>query len=322
MGHQRVNRSFRTTRHMFGNEKNDTRTYPKLFKWHINFDGSGSVLDFIDKVEDRIYSRGATESEVLQGFTDILEGSALIWFRSIRTYIDNWESLKDALILKYEQLNYRPRLENELRNSKQLDHESMNDFITRLDTMNARLTPRITDMALLEIIKMNVSPKYHTLLGTTRLSHVGELLDLAKNFEQYMPNIGNVASTGSQQRQNLPKEAKYKSIAAFEDTNMNPAGSISYSQEEREIAAFQYPNANITRYPKQVVNPPSNQIRNHSGISQQQCLKCDRLGHGFRECRKYPNTMCFKCKTEFTTTRECRNCNNMLRQNKGNQSKN
>ena len=264
---------------IFKTNKEAKRFQPEIFKWKINFDGSGKILDFLDKIEDKIYSRGISENELIQGFSDLVEGPALRWFRTVREHVTNWETLKAALIHKYEPLNYQTRLENDLRNTRQLNGENMNDFITRLDSINARLTPRLNDNTMLEIIKMNVLPLYHTLLGTSRLTDISNLLDLAKNFEQYCTESSLFASTSGAQK-------PAKKLAAMEE---------AVKLEEIQQGKFKQPYR-------------GNSLQHVSHNQNLKCLKCDRLGHNYRECKIYPHTICFRCKNANTLTANCSNC--------------
>ncbi|XP_073967158.1 uncharacterized protein [Choristoneura fumiferana] len=43
--------------------------------------------------------------------------------------------------------------------------------------------------------------------------------------------------------------------------------------------------------------------------SAKNCLKCDESGHSFKECRKIPGMICFRCKKANTTVKFCTNCN-------------
>lgn len=316
------------------NLKKHERTTPALYKWNLKFNGSTPVLEFIDTIEDRVQARGLTEKELLQGFSDLLEDSSLQWFRSIRTHVTSWKTLKGALINKYEQLNYRTRLENDLRNTKQLEGETMSDYLTRLDTMNNRLSPRLKDSTILEIVKLNILPLYYTLLGTTKLTDIGNLLDLAKNFEQYAfgPKPANVSNP----RQHAPATVRNKpTMATINNHELVQDGA--YEPKDTQLAAFpqtstphhQFNRGHPHNYSQGAARPAYHGQRysqrpNQFSQDQRQlkCQKCERQGHNYRDCMQYPNPICFTCKTPGQYTNSCRKCNSSHPPRHYDQSKN
>ena len=62
-------------------------------QWGFKFSGyrsDGSVNAFLERVEECRMARGVSEIELLNSIVELLEGSALIWFRSVRNQIQTW----------------------------------------------------------------------------------------------------------------------------------------------------------------------------------------------------------------------------------------
>ena len=55
---------------------------PSLYRWGIKFGGSTSVIEFIEDIEDKRMTRGVSNEELIGGFSDLLEGTALRWYRT------------------------------------------------------------------------------------------------------------------------------------------------------------------------------------------------------------------------------------------------
>ncbi|RVE39953.1 hypothetical protein evm_015397 [Chilo suppressalis] len=83
-----------------------------LNSFNLKYDGSTCVRNFIERLEEIRHAREIPQSRMLTAFSDLLEDSALIWYRSNK---DNFNSYSDLLINLREDFDI-PDFEIDLKN--------------------------------------------------------------------------------------------------------------------------------------------------------------------------------------------------------------
>lgn len=152
---------------------------------NIKFSGNSNVDEFLLKVNDARLSRNIGDATLLQSFTELLDGTALMYYRTIRNNVTSWAHLCHLFQCNFQPINYDFTTEKEIRNTKQSNGQSVFDFITKIKHLNCLLSQPIAESSLLEIIKHNLSPSYAPLLAVNQILTFEQLLAISKNFEAY-----------------------------------------------------------------------------------------------------------------------------------------
>ncbi|GLV36029.1 hypothetical protein CBL_01793 [Carabus blaptoides fortunei] len=95
-----------------------------IYKWNFNVNGEGSVIEFLERIEELRLSRNATKLDLFNAASDLFTGSALLWYRANKGYLANWDQLVEKLKKYYHPIDYDPRLWQEISQRRQapLEH--------------------------------------------------------------------------------------------------------------------------------------------------------------------------------------------------------
>ncbi|GLV33512.1 hypothetical protein CBL_20243, partial [Carabus blaptoides fortunei] len=107
-----------------------------IYKWNFNFNGEGSVIEFLERIEELRLSRNATKLDLLNVASDLFTGSALLWYRANKGSLVNWDQLVEQLKKYYHPIDYDHRLWQEILQRKQVPIEHPSDFITSMQIPN------------------------------------------------------------------------------------------------------------------------------------------------------------------------------------------
>lgn len=270
-----------------------------LKSWNIKFNGETCVKDFLNQVEETRAARDMDVSLVLRGFSELLQGSALKFYRSVRHTIHSWHDLCSVFNQNFLSIDFEYTTERMIRDMKQKANQSVLCFIIDVRDLNGRLVRPIPEDSLLEIVKHNLLPTYAQLLANNTVGSFDQLIALSRNYEAYSGHLG--LTSFNQAASSTPTRNPTAQPPRPTNTRFN-----SYQPGTR----FSQP-------------PPANQNvvdTSRSGNNNFQqvitCLKCRRVGHHYSECRRIQGVMCFRCGMNDVITRTCPSCNSMLQQQK------
>ncbi|KAK3910799.1 Activity-regulated cytoskeleton associated protein 2 [Frankliniella fusca] len=161
-----------------------------LHKWGITFSGSkeGSVNSFIIRLEELAESRGGDTSELFQGAIEFFTDSALIWYRSVRHQLQNWEELKTSLRRDFLPPDYELALWDELRSRKQGRDEPVQTYVSCMLGLVERLSSPVAEQLKLELVMRNLAPYYvqnmplESIISITHLKEAARNLDMKKHL--------------------------------------------------------------------------------------------------------------------------------------------
>jgi hypothetical protein len=111
-------------------------------KWGITFSGKVlemSVNSFLERVEEYRVARGVSTHELLASAIDLLEGPALIWYRSVRSTVHSWEEFVRLIRLEYLPFDYEHELWSEIRHRVQGAEESVGAYFACMINLFNRL---------------------------------------------------------------------------------------------------------------------------------------------------------------------------------------
>ncbi|XP_064214884.1 uncharacterized protein LOC135267096 [Tribolium castaneum] len=166
------------------------RSHPQppvpVYKWGITFTGEKdglSVNAFIERVEEYRVARSCTEAQLTDSIIDLLGGSALIWYRSVRAEISTWTDFVQRLRAEFLPFDYETDLWGEIRSRVQSSSERVGNYFACMVNLFNRLPTKPTEEEKLKVLRRNISPYYIRGLGLSDVTSVQHLLELCKKLE-------------------------------------------------------------------------------------------------------------------------------------------
>lgn len=158
-----------------------------VFKWGIKFNGETSeesVAELLQRLEELRSSRGVSKDELYRAVTDLLEGPALSWYRSVRNSITSWDDFLIKLKAEFQPIDYENDLWNEIFHRVQGPDEKVGTYFSSMINLFSRLSTSTTESQRLNVIRRNLAPYYLNHLGTSALNTVDELSVACKRLEE------------------------------------------------------------------------------------------------------------------------------------------
>lgn len=255
-------------------------SFPKNLKdWNVSYDGTGSVADFLFKVDTLTERSRCPHDYLMANFQVFLSGKAddWYWFYTRQNPDLTYPTLKIAMTREFGTLESDHEVILRISTRRQHAKESFDDYHAVVVHMNQRLKTPMTDSSMIEIMKKNVYPDLRTMLFISDPKDLGELRDLARKAEKVLQE------NRSQMTHAAPRARQVNEIRVESD-----------SEEYEEETDPQVEALRVTR------------LRNdYSGIK---CWNCLQMGHSYIYCPDEPrHTFCFKCGQRGVTTPKCDN---------------
>lgn len=254
----------------------------KFEKWKINFDGSGSVSDFLFKVDTLCERTQCSDEHLMANFHIFLSGKAESWFWNFIKQNRNaqYSFLKTSIIKEFGYLETDHEVLLRISNRKQQNKESYDDFHTNMISMNARMREPIVEKTLIDIIKRNVNTNLKLLLFNTVPKTLHELRDLARNAEKVLKET----------KVSIPNVNNSRQINELE------VGDCEHEINDELIID---PQIEALQLPRQVTKPDYSKIK---------CWNCLSFGHSYIYCPEDTRHLfCFKCGQRGVNTTKCTN---------------
>lgn len=245
-------------------------------KWNITkFDGDRAKISlsaFLENIEELCLSRNVSKDMLFNSASDLFMGKALLWFRSIRGQVANWEQLVNELRAQFQPPNFNEKLFQEIRSRTQGSTESIGMYIAIMTNMFNRLTIPVNEEGRLKILLHNISPFYQSQLGLVQVNSISHLLELGRKLE-----------------------AKKETLESFVPPPRNR------SQLMEPDLAYVYSESGSSSL------APTRKVSQIDEIAK--CWNCDSPGHRANKCRVEPRKRyCFKCGNPGQTVRTCTKC--------------
>lgn len=247
--------------------------------WNLSFNGeSGSVVEFLQRIEEYRLSRGVSKDRLFRAAPELLRGTALNWFRS--ETIKSWDDLVHKLKEYFLPYDYEFSLNEEIRKRSQGPHEKVIVYIASMQNLFNRLQNRPDEEMRVVWIRRNLLPYIQNALALQSIRTVEQLTKYCRSIEetslrsqQYCPPSTNYRNLLEPQlAYHKPSGIPHTAVISHETHNISPVASIETSRPKRS------------------------------------CWNCGNSGHNFRVCTSPRQKFCFKCGYRNVVVKDCPKC--------------
>jgi hypothetical protein len=248
---------------------------------NLKFDGTTCVRVFIERLEELRQARNISEEHILSAFSDLLESSALHWFRSNKSSIFTYKQLLKNLKNDFDIPDLDYKLLGEIRQRTQAKNETIVVYLSTMQGMFSRLTYSLSEREQLEILMHNIRPEYmkelalHDINTIDRLKFYCKQLELARSRADHFiePAFNNFKITSDLHHKSTSKSVG-KQVSALNEPSSSRQGDRMDSTDRRNM----------------------------------KCFRCNADTHFTNQC-KSRELVCFKCGMKGVKRSNCTNCN-------------
>lgn len=154
-----------------------------LSSWKIFYSGEGCVRDFFLAIEENKYASDIPDEYLVRRFHELLTGSALKFFRSIRKEGLSYQQVKSQFFTAFGTEEFDYTTEQNIRCMKQGSSQPFKDFLINVRDLNSKLSSPIPDNALLSIVRHNINDNLKHCIVPIRITDFEHLTEVATRFE-------------------------------------------------------------------------------------------------------------------------------------------
>lgn len=275
-------------------------------KWNLTFDGSRSVTDFLDRVQELCESRHVPRQQLFQSAVELFTGDALIWFRSIRHSVRTWSELEVLLKMNFLPYDYETKLWNEIRRRSQGADEKVVVYIAVMENLFNKLPTKPSELERIRVIRNNLLPYFQSLLALSRVRSLPELIQVCRSLEEANHCAEQFRPPPNVSRYLLEPELAYKRpasarVAAVSDTPHH----VDTSTSEVRLTMGNNP---VTAGTASSRDLSVDALQFSPGIASITCWNCQQTGHRSSECGRPKTKHCYRCGRPNYTTKTCPKC--------------
>ena len=153
-----------------------------ILKWSVRFDGQENPLTFLERVEELAEVYHVPLDSLPRVMPMLFDSKALDWYRNNKRDWVRWNSFKSDVSAFFLPPQYYSRIEDQIRTRHQNPGEPFKDYMLALQNLMRQVGYEQTKQ--LERLYMNAAPEYQLHIKRKEFKTLGELIDLATNFER------------------------------------------------------------------------------------------------------------------------------------------
>lgn len=250
-------------------------------EWGIEkFSGTNksfSVTAFFEKIEELRIARNVSTDILVDSGVDLFTEKAYQFYKDVRLRVTTWAELVEEFRREYLGAYHNDVLFDELRKRFQHPSESIGVYLAVMSSYFKRMTCPMTEEVQLAIILKNLHPFYQERLRDPYPTTLDELRQICRRMEDRRDAIQHYVEPTGKRMGILERDLAFIGVQGT---------------EKLEIATTSSEGTRTSR-------------RSEVG-----CFRCGQKGHKAIGCAMPRRKMCFKCKKEGFTVRDCPNCAN------------
>lgn len=255
----------------------------RIRQWNLRFSGSPTGLgidDFLFRVERQAQLDGVSNTALALGIGDLLTDRAAQWFWTYQRKNERltWVDLRDAFIRRYasqRDTDYEIRAKIETR--KQRVGEHFGDFCQDIEALAVRLTRRMPEDELIEVLRRNMNMRLRKALWQSRSDTVEELINDCEEYERLCEE---------EDRQHQLLQRRSMRVSELEEPQPIHYHSNQNHQQDSD-----------PEFPVEALD-----------TTHMICWNCKDIGHVFTQCRQPRQSIfCFSCGSGGVLRNQCTN---------------
>ena len=286
----------------------------KISDWSITFNGNPKDLyDFLERITELAESRKVKQEDLFNSASELFVGDAFVWYRSVKSSVDNWDSLVCRLKRDFLHFDVEDDLWNQIKHRKQKRNESVAVFIAHLEVLFARLVHPPAEITKIKHIRQNLLPDYITQLALADIPSVQDLVNLCRKLEEasYIRNKNhtvtelsnlNISDSSSKNKFHSNSNFNKNKFSNNHFKNKNNSSNANIVNEKSPLNSGSKLNATSNNSSKVQSNSKSNIV----------CWNCSMPNHTYQSCRLKRKLFCFKCGLLDVKINNCPNCSKNL----------
>lgn len=157
-----------------------------IYKWGLKFSGEPEedLLDFLERIDELCASRNVSRKTLFESAVELFAGNALLWFRSVRNTVHDWDSLVALLKREFLPSDYADQLWDAIRARFQQRGETVQVFVAQMENLFLRLNDFVAESTKLKYIKKNLLPHYITQLALTPVNNIADLVHFCRKIDE------------------------------------------------------------------------------------------------------------------------------------------
>lgn len=282
--------------------QNSNKSVP-VYKWDLKFSGDkgSSLKSFLERVDELCASRNVSKTELFNSACDLFSHNALVYFRSVKNSVSDWDGLVEKLVTEFLPIDYDDQLWTEIRGRTQAKNESISMFVAIMETLFNRLNKPVAEKTRLKYIRKNILPHFISQLALTSVESISELVNYCKKIED-----ANSIKNSYRPPQNqclLEPELAYKNITKSQPfSQQNVTLPYNESKGKKPVNGGKQYHKSSRNVSVINNNQPSTSSSSSKTIV---CYNCGLQNHSFKNCRAPRKRFCFKCGKQGETVKTC-----------------
>lgn len=276
----------------------------EMHRWAVSFSGELCEIPverFFYRVESLAVSNGVSTEFLVRNLNVLLNGKAREWYWVYMERQGNvqWQSLKCAMIHRFQDRRTDADIRQALERRKQRIKESFLDFYNEILSMSLPLKQPMTESETLGLLIRNMRPGLQANFAGKQFDDISSLVNQSIAVEDTWNRLGWIPELVYQSRRQINElgvSCDYGEGISNQDNY--PELSTNYNS----VCAVSFANPSM--------NPSNNTSRNNT-LNRNQCWNCGSNAHLFKDCSiPISQRFCFGCGAKNVIKINCQTCRN------------
>lgn len=298
----------------------------RIRQWPMRFSGSSTgleITDFLFRVERQAQLNGVATAALAIGIGDLLTDRAAQWFWTYQRKGMGlrWDQLREAFVRRFSQMDDSDHdIHSKMENRKQRQGESFADFCQDMEALAVRLTRRMREQELVDMLRRNMKMSLRKALWRQRIYSVDSLWRDCDEYERLMEEEENgnrmINRRGARNHDDLNQHEYHRRPRVSELDDYDQQEPHQRTLRTNEVDDFNHYEHNYVAqyspFPEQqeICNNQVEALYAETNRDDRviTCWNCRAQGHTYVECDLPPQAIfCYSCGLRGVIRPQCTN---------------